>query len=74
MDAFPQLKDTGGYELLRVSEDNHRTLETIPAPPCGYSAEYLKECVRQAKIYIRPIQKNLLEDILPSPVVRLLLF
>ena len=31
MDAFPQLKDTGGYKLLRVSEDNHRTLETIPA-------------------------------------------
>ena len=62
MDAFPQLKDTGGYKLLRVSEDNHRTLETIPATPYGYSAEYLKECVHQAKIYVRQIQKNLPED------------
>ena len=74
MDAFPQLKDAGGYELLRVSEDDRRTLETIPAPPYGYSVEYLKECVHQAKIYIRPIQKNLSEDILLPLVVRLLLF
>lgn len=66
IDAFPQLSDAGGYELLRLSEVNRRTLELIPVPPSGYSAEYLKECVHQAKVYIRPIQRNLCEDELPS--------
>ena len=64
--AFPQLSDAGGYELLRLSEVNRRTLELIPVPPSGYSAEYLKECVHQAKVYVRPIQRDLCEDELPS--------
>ena len=56
MEAFPKLKDAGGYELLRSS--NGRVLE-VPAPPEGYSAAYLKDVMQQAKIYIRPIQQCL---------------
>jgi hypothetical protein len=57
MEAFPKLKDAGGYELLRSS--NGRVLEVVPAPPGGYSASYLKDVMQQAKICIRPIQKCL---------------
>jgi len=61
--AFPALAFAGGYELLRIDENNRRVLEIIPLPPCGYTAEFLKECVYQAKIYIRPVQRNLSEAI-----------
>ena len=58
MDNFPQLKEAGGYELLRVGTRS-RNLELIPIPPGGYTAQYLKEVVQQAKVYIRPIQADL---------------
>ena len=58
MDAFPKLKDAGGYELLRVV-DRGRSLEVIPLPEDGYTVPYLKDVVQQAKIYIRPIQRDL---------------
>ena len=61
LDAFPQLKGIGGYELLRASSG--RMLEVIPHPPDGYSANYLKDVVQQAKIYIRPIQTNIPLDV-----------
>ena len=58
--AFPALKDGGGYELLRVSGCGPRsTLHVIPQPLEGYNVSYLKEVVRQAKVYIRPIQRDL---------------
>lgn len=57
VEAFPKLKEAGGYELLRAS--NGRVLELIPVPPDGYSVSYLKDVMQQAKIYIRPIQKCL---------------
>jgi len=60
LDTFPQLKGAGGYELLRSTSG--RLLEVIPLPPDGYSATYLKDVVQQAKIYLRPIQKNLALD------------
>ena len=53
MENFPKLKDAGGYELLRVGARN-RCLEVIPIPPGGYTVEYLKDVVQQAKVYIRP--------------------
>ncbi len=57
-EAFPKLKEAGGFEFLRVS-DRSRTLEIIPLPPEGYTVSYLKDVVQQAKLYVRPIQKNL---------------
>lgn len=59
MAAFPKLADGGGYELLRTKQNNNRELCVIPPPSGGYNAEYLKSIVGQAKVYIRPIQKNL---------------
>lgn len=57
MEAFPQLKDIGGYELLKANQS--RLLEVIPSPADGYSASYLKYVVGQGKVYIRPIQRDL---------------
>ena len=67
MDAFPKLKDVGGYELLRASTG--RVLEVVPVPLEGYSASYLKDVMQQAKIYIRPIQKCLSIDVNVSEMV-----
>ena len=64
LDAFPKLRTGGGYELLRTNERNTRSLDVIPPPPSGYAVEYLKSVAGQAKIYIRPLQRDL--DLAPD--------
>ena len=56
---FPRLVNGGGFELLRASEGCPRELEVIPIPDDGYTAEYLKVIVYNAKLYIRPLQTDL---------------
>ena len=65
LSAFPALKEAGGYELMRVGEKQRNKLELIPVPLQGYTARYLKEVARQAKINIRPLQGNLALTPLP---------
>ena len=57
--AFPKLREGGGYELMRTQQNNNRELCVIPSLSGGYTAEYLKAIVGQAKVYIRPIQQDL---------------
>ena len=57
IDSYPKLSSAGGYELLR--QGTGRQLEEIPIPPDGYSVEYLKSVVHNAKVYIRPLQTTL---------------
>ena len=57
--TFPKLLSSGGFELLRGPEGGGKLLTPITIPPTGYSATYLKTVVHSAKIYIRPIQRNL---------------
>lgn len=57
--AFPPLSNGGGYELMRTKHKNNHELEVIPPPPGGYTVEYVKNIVCQAKVYVRPIQRNL---------------
>ena len=64
LEAFPKLRAGGGYELLRTSERNNHTLDVIPPPLSGYTVAYLKSVARQAKIYVRPLQKDL--DLTPT--------
>lgn len=52
---FPKLAEEGGYELLRMRDAIY--LEVI-----GYSVEYLKSVVSSAKIYVRPLQRDLDTD------------
>ena len=56
---FPKIKDGGGFEMLRVSEGGGKTLQVLAMPENGYSVPYLRAVVHHAKIYIRPLQKEL---------------
>ena len=60
--TFPRLSEGGGYELLRVAESGQRNLCVIPSPSDGYSVSCLREVLRQAKVYIRPVQNDLSLD------------
>lgn len=57
--AYPKLINGGGYELMRTKQNTNRELCVIPPPSSGYTVEYIKSIVSQAKVYIRPIQKDL---------------
>ena len=59
MSAFQRLSEGGGYELLRTKQNTNRELCVILPPPGGYTIDYRKTMVSQAKIYIRPIQRDL---------------
>lgn len=56
---FPKLSSGGGYEFLRAPETGSRELVVIEMPHDGYSVEYLQAVVKSAKIYIRPLQRDL---------------
>ena len=58
-EAYPRLKDGGGFELLH-SGQSVKDVVLIPLPPGGYSVSFLKNCgLSQSTIYIRSIQKDL---------------
>lgn len=56
---YPKLAEGGGCELLRCSDKGGRELVVIDMPAAGYTPQYLQSVVSSAKIYIRPLQKNL---------------
>ena len=56
---YPKLESGGGFELLRASEAGGKDLVPIEIPHQGYSVEYLQAIVKSAKIYIRPLQRDL---------------
>ena len=57
---FPQLVECGGFELLRVSDEGGKHLDIIVLPENGYTTTFLRGVVHHAKMYIRPLQKDLL--------------
>jgi hypothetical protein len=67
--VFPKIKEAGGFEILR-SSGSSRSLERIQVPPTEYTVSYLKEILRQAIAYIRPLQK----DLSLEPLVKVLNF
>ncbi|CAG2245232.1 unnamed protein product [Mytilus edulis] len=53
---FPQLKKSGGFELLRCAQ-NCRNLKVLE---CNWKPESIRQYIgQQAKIYLRPIQNDL---------------
>lgn len=60
MEAFPKLREAGGYEIMRSSQSH--VLEVVPNPADGYTTAYLKEIFGQAKVYIRPVQRDLTDS------------
>ena len=65
---FPKLSQGGGFELLRTEEGCPKELGVIPIPDGGYTVDYLKAVVHNAKIYIRPLQSDLSLDPRPGDV------
>ena len=59
IDHYPKLAEGGGYELLRSSDKGGKELILLDVPAAGYSAGYLKSILSSAKIYIRPLQRDL---------------
>ena len=68
INVFPKLKESGGFELMYV-ESRSKDLLVIPQGPDGLSMKYLASFIGQGKIYIRPIQQDLLltEDVPAVP-------
>ena len=71
-DAYPKLKEGGGFELLR-SGARPGELLLIKPPPSGYTLPFLRDGagLGQALIYTRPIQENLDETEVKQEVVSL---
>ena len=55
--TFPSL--ASGYELLRNSEGRGKELMKIPMPDSGFSVDYLRSVLGQAKGFLRPLQKDI---------------
>ena len=55
---YPLLEAAGGYSLLRLAGNSHDLVE-IETPGGGLTVPYLKDIVRQAKLYIRPLQSDI---------------
>jgi len=67
---FPQLQLCGGYTLLRVSDSCPNELIEIEHPAKGMTVRYLKDILNQAKLYIRPLQSDILEPVETRKKVR----
>ncbi|XP_039657012.1 uncharacterized protein LOC120559389 isoform X2 [Perca fluviatilis] len=69
-EVFPQLKETGGFQLLRISGTTRsRDLTPIPSPDEGYTVRYLSNPatgIGHAMIYIRPLQKSIVLECIPT--------
>ena len=61
LEKFPVLESCGGYTLLRLAENSHSMVE-IEGPDSGMTVPYLKDILNQAKLYIRPLQKDISEE------------
>ena len=66
LSQFPKLRESGGYELMRTQDKGSKFLNVIDVPPSGYSATYLKAVAHSARIFIRPLQRDL--SLLPEKV------
>ena len=64
LEKFPVLESCGGYTLLRLAENSHSMVE-IEGPDSGMTVSYLKDILNQAKLYIRPLQRDIEEDMKP---------
>ena len=57
INTFPSL--ASGYQLLRNSDGRGKELLKIPMPASGFSVDYLKSVLGQAKGFLRPLQKDI---------------
>lgn len=71
LENYPRLRDGGGYELLRTRHRSTIKLEILyPRQTAGYNVLHLKEAIASAKIYVRPLQRDLNLEPLPENKVQ----
>ena len=58
---FPVFGFCGGYSLLRLRANSRDLVET-EGPDSGLTVAFLKDIVRQAKLYVRLLQCDITED------------
>lgn len=56
--AFPQLEKCGGYTLLRLATNSTDLLEIQP-PKGGMTVRYLRDIVKSARLFVRPLQADI---------------
>ena len=61
LQAYPALETCGGYSLLRLGS-GLSSLVTIEPPRGGFTVRYLRDILKAAKLFIRPIQKDIESD------------
>lgn len=59
VDTFPPLSSCGGYTLLRCTGKT-KTLEIINPPLGGHTPMSLSSVVGQSRIYVRPLQRDIM--------------
>ena len=59
LDAFSELNDCGGYTLHRLAT-NSTDLIAIKPPKGGFTVKYLKDIVKSAKLFVRPLQADII--------------
>ena len=59
--TFPVLECCGGYTLMRLKE-NSRDLVPIDGPDGGITVPFLKDILRQAKLFVCPLQSDVTEE------------
>ena len=74
LENYPRLRDGGGYELLRTQHRSTTRLEILHLTPAAGYVLHLKEAIASAKIYVRPLQKDLNLEPLPENQVQQLSF
>ena len=61
LQAYPALETCGGYSLLRLGSGSSSLV--MIEPPCGgFIVRYLRDILKTAKLFIRPIQKDIESD------------
>ena len=69
METYPKLIDAGGFELV-YAEPRKRDLRIITPGPNGLTIKYIVSFIGQGKIFVRPIQENLLLEQLSGLLVK----
>ena len=57
-EAFKELEKAGGYTLLHLAT-NSTTLLAIEPPKGGMNVRYLKDILKSAKLFVRPLQSDI---------------
>ena len=60
--SFRSYLKQGDLSSYRYLKAGGKQLDVIAAPDSGYTVSYLRAVVHHAKIYIRPMQRNLSLD------------